>query len=330
VNRKHDAQTAINFASPDLLDFGPARGDNKGMGDEFTGVLRSFRRHLKAENKAGRTIQIYSRAGDELADWLREDRDRPGSFAEVDHHVLTEFIGALFDRGWAASYVSQTYRALQQLYKWLCETEEEIDYSPFARLKPPTIPESPVPVIPRDWLRKLLATCKTKSFVDRRDEAIIRVLFDCGVRRGECAGIGLDDLDLELDVVVVTGKGRRTRSVPYGAKAGQAVDRYLRVRRKHKFAGLSALWIGEKGPLTGDGIRQMLDRRCDRAGIERLNPHRFRHTSVDMSLEAGMTEGDAMRIYGWKSRQMLDRYGASRADQRAHAAKRRLSPADRV
>src|SRR5690242_8240497 len=145
------------------------------MGDEFTAVLRSFRRHLKAENKAERTIQIYLRAGGELAGWLRDDQQRPDSFAEVDHRVLTEFIGALFDRGWAASYVSQTYRALQQLYKWLCETEEEIDRSPFDRLKPPTIPESQVPVIPRDWLRKLLATCKTKDFADRRDEAIIRI-----------------------------------------------------------------------------------------------------------------------------------------------------------
>jgi integrase len=127
----------------------------------------------------------------------------------------------------------------------------------------------------------------------------------------------VEDLDLDLDVIPVVGKGGGTARCP-SAKAGQALERYLRVLRRHRFAHRPELWLSQKGPLTGDGIRQMLDRRCRRAGIPRLNPHRFRHTSVGMAL------------YGWKSRQMLNLYGAARAEDRARAAKRRLAPADRI
>jgi site-specific recombinase XerD len=125
--------------------------------DEFTGALRSFRRYWSGST-------------------------RPCGFAEADHHHLSEFMGELFERGWKPSTVNQSYRSPQQLYRWLYKVEEEISRSPFDRLRPPQIPEHPVPVIPDRWLKALLVTCKTKSFADLRDAAIIRSLFDCGFR----------------------------------------------------------------------------------------------------------------------------------------------------
>jgi site-specific recombinase XerD len=298
--------------------------------DDFAPTLRAWARHLKARDKAPKTISNYLSAGQLLATWLRLDRSLPTDFAEVDHHHLDAFFGWMFDQGSAPGSVANRYRALQQLFKWLCEVEEEIDRTPFTRMRPPVVPEKPVPVVADDHLTKLLATCRSKRFHDLRDTAIIRVLFDCGFRRSECAGILLDGLDMELELIMVMGKGRRSRTVPFGAKTGQALDRYLRARRRHPSAHLPDLWLGDRGGLTGDGIRQMLERRCQQAGVPPIHPHQLRHTSVDMALAAGMNEGDAMRIFGWKSRQMLDHYAATRATERAHAAKRRLSPADRV
>jgi integrase len=66
------------------------------------------------------------------------------------------------------------------------------------------------------------------------------------------------------------------------------------------------LWLGQKGALTDNGLGQMLERRCEQAGIARIHAHQLRHTAADMWLaESGGDETSAMRLFGWRSRQML-------------------------
>jgi integrase len=82
--------------------------------------------------------------------------------------------------------------------------------------------------------------------------------------------------------------------------------------------------------MTDSGIAQMIERRCERAGIGRIHPHQLRHTAAHVWMANGGGETDAMRLFGWKSRSMLSRYGASAADERARDAHRRLALGDRV
>jgi integrase len=91
-----------------------------------------------------------------------------------------------------------------------------------------------VPVIPPDGLRRLLKACDGKGFDARRDTALIMLLLDTGARRDELVSRTLGDLDQDLDVLLVLGKGRRERALPYGHKTALALDRYLRVRERHK------------------------------------------------------------------------------------------------
>jgi integrase/recombinase XerC len=127
-------------------------------------------------------------------------------------------------------------------------------------------------VIPPDGLRRLLKACEGKGFEARRDTALIMLLLDTGARRDELMSRTLGDLDQDLDVLLVLGKGRRERALPYGHKTALALDRYLRVRERHKDAHLPWLWLGLRGRLTAWGLVRMLERRGREAGLPRPTP----------------------------------------------------------
>ncbi|WP_142393831.1 tyrosine-type recombinase/integrase, partial [Mycobacterium avium] len=97
-------------------------------------------------------------------------------------------------------------------------------------------------------------------------------------------------------------------------------------------ASNSALFLGERGRFTPDGVRERLKVRADMAGLDstKIHPHRFRHTNAHDFLLAGGQERDLKRLMGWRSDTMLERYGASAADHRAREAARRLKRGDRV
>ena len=194
----------------------------------FRVLVQSWRRHLLAANKAPRTIQSYTESLNQFASFLAE-RGMPTDPTLVAREHVESFVADLLGRHKPAT-AAKRYRSLQAFFRWLTE-EGEIPASPMVKMRPPAIPEAPPDVLSEPELVRLLKACDGQAFEDRRDTAFVRLLIDTGMRRSELAGLKVEDVDFELNVALVLGKGRRPRSCPFGARTARALDRYLRARQ---------------------------------------------------------------------------------------------------
>jgi site-specific recombinase XerD len=287
----------------------------------------SFARHLRAEGKADRTIKLYLMSVDFYSRWL-EGQGRTATLDELDKAAIREWLAQLTDTH-APGTVRTRYRGLRRFCGWLV-AEDEIPANPMANLSPPVPKPKPVPVLSDEQLADLIKTCAGKGHNERRDEAVLRMLMDTGIRVSELCGLRVDDVDLDQGQALTRGKGNKVRMVYPSARTVQALDRYLRVRSAHRWAHRAEVFLTQRGAMSPDGARERVRIRGEQAGIEGLHPHAFRHLFAHDYLMAGGGERDLMRLAGWTSPEMLSRYGASAADARAKAAAQRMKRGDRV
>ena len=216
---------------------------------------RSFRRTLEAENKSPRTIEAYTDAVRFLATYCQA-HGQPLLVGELRRVHVQGFIADQLGR-WKPATAHNRYRGLHAFFKWAV-AEGDLEANPMEGMRPPQLPEQPIEVVGPEHLARLLKTCEGRDFTSRRDIAIILLLVDTGMRRAECAGMSLDDVDLDQRIVWVLGKGRRPRALPIGRKTAQALDRYVRVREGTS-AGPPAAALG--GPQRAhDAVGHLPDR----------------------------------------------------------------------
>lgn len=301
--------------------------------DDFAALADSWDLALRADGYAANTVRSYQLALTGFTVWLGEHHPGVDPADAVRDHVRAWVVHARDSR--SSGTARAWFAGLRHFFRWMIAEGERAD-DPTEGIRTPAPNDPTTPVIALDDIRRLLAGCTGKDFLNRRDAAIIYLFADGGLRLAELAGLPLLAVELRDRVVHVEGKGSnrsgpRRRAVPVGVKCAQALDRYVRERRRHPHAGSAALWLGDRGraTLSAAGVEAMLKRRGALAGVQ-LHPHMFRHTWASAFRTAGGNEGDLMVLGGWRSRTMLDRYGKVAAADRAREAYQRMALGDRL
>jgi site-specific recombinase XerD len=293
-------------------------------------LMASWIISMEAENKSPRTVDNYTEAMRLFTRWLEDpDHDRPVDPDAITTELCRTWIVELISTR-SASTARTRWNGLRHFFAW-CLDEGETDSNPMAAVVAPALERKVVDMLDGDEFKQLLAACQGTRLVDRRDEALILTYADTGLRLSELALALVENLDLRAREVLVVGKGRKERVVPFGARTAKALDRYLRIRNRQPFAEGPWLWLSGKDgrALTPDAIKQMFRRRGQSVGIH-VHAHMLRHGFADAWLSSGGSEGDLMELAGWESRQMLQRYGAKRRSERAREAYRGRSPMDNL
>lgn len=243
----------------------------------------------------------------------------------------------------AGSTVHKEYQLLRWLYAWLREEEElplvrkagrdveQGPWGPMTGVAAPTVSDPNPDRVRRvegDEYRRLMASLDKRRLADCRDGAILSLMYWSGLRRHEVAAAELDRLVLETSpaTLEILGKGGKWRTVPLAEETVTWVERYLRRRGSDGlgalFCGTRAVLDGSGGHMTPGGVRGMLERRCERAGVK-VSCHMFRRAATSEMRRRGIEDTDVATIQGWApstAKLMLARYTRNDATELAVAA----------
>jgi len=261
--------------------------------------IAHFAADWKLQGRSDKTLASYT-------GHVRRFLDRTGlEPTEVTRTVLETHLAERRAEVAPASLATEV-RALRAFFSWWSADEEVAN--PAAKIKIPKVPETTTLVATADDVNALRKRLLGKGFEPRRDRAMIYVLWDTGIRREELVSITLDDVDLESHTIVLPRtKNGKVRVVAFSDKTASAIGSYVRVRAKHPHAHLPWLWLGHKGRLGADGVRQMLKRRSMQAGV-RVNAHSFRRGMAHVWMMRGGSETGLQAVAGWSGSTMIKRY----------------------
>ncbi len=287
-------------------------------------LLGSWELHLRAERKSGDTVKTYGDGVRAYLSWC-EANDKP---VVIDRRQLREFTDGLLTAGARPATALARHLAMRRFSAWLAE-EGEQNTDPLLGLKSPQVDKPVVQPLTDDQLRAMLKACRGSELRDKRDEAILRLMFTTGIRAGELVALTVADLDLRSDpatAVIRRGKGGKGRVIPLAVEVAASIDRYLRVRKTHRLHTRPQLWLGDRGKGFGyDALRQTLGERAKGAGVPNFHPHLLRHTAAHRWLAKGGSETGLMAIAGWTAPDMLMRYTKAQASARAAEEALRLN-----
>jgi len=249
-------------------------------------AVAKFIRALQERNASAHTIKAYRTDLEEFSAYVG-----PQGWGDIDHVLIRGYLSSLYERGLSRTSVARALAALRSLYRWLAQ-EGVVDHNPAKLVATPKLPKK-LPRVPTiEEVNTVLDSQLTESssFAER-DRAILELLYGCGIRNSELTGINLDDIRWSNEVVLVRGKGRKERYVPFGESAAEAVKAYL-PRRQQVLAKRTmerALLVNLRGNrLTTRSVGRIVKQVAVSKGLSPdVHPHTLRHAFGTHMLEEG-------------------------------------------
>jgi integrase/recombinase XerD len=286
-------------------------------------VVNAFLVDRKSQSISPRTVRTYKY---ELGYFLKFLDDQGVlSMEELTPNVIRMYLLQLAERrNPGGCHIA--YRIIRTLtYWWEVETDGEY-VSPIRKVKPPKVNKQIMPGVPLEDVRLMIQSCK--GDLAKRDRALLMCLLDTGCRAAEFLSLNIGHVDfISGSVIVERGKGGKSRMVYLGSKSRRSLRAYLKIQTD--LTPGAPLWATKHGDrLTQAGLRQILKRRAQAAGVPVPGAHKFRRAFALSMLRAGTDLETLRQIMGHASLEVLARY-LELIDDDLQAAHRQNSPIDR-
>ena len=297
--------------------------------------IERFIQYLRYERNVSRqTIREYRRDLQQFAQFLAPQGATPPPLSEIDHRIVREYVGSMYDRRLERASVARRLASLRTFFKF-CVREKWCAQNPARLVATPKLPKRVPQVLTAEELNGFLdsigrSAAKSKArrerkptarseeaakILVRRDRAILELRYASGLRVSELVGLDLGEIDRRGQMLRVLGKGRKQRVVPYGAKAQAALEAWWPVREeilaspKVKPAGEAVFLNHLGGRLTDRSVHSLVRKYSRLANVNwDMHPHSLRHAFATHLLADGADLRAIQELLGHASLSTTQRY----------------------
>jgi integrase/recombinase XerC len=275
---------------------------------EVQRAIDKFLRSLGERNVSPHTIKAYSGDLELFAAYVGSRK-----FEEIDHLTVRGFLSSLYDKGLGKTSVARSLAAVRSLYRWLAQ-EGMVEQNPAALVSTPKLPKK-LPRVPTVEEMNSVLDGNMPEIVSfpERDRLMLELLYGCGIRNSELVGINIDDIRMSAEAILIRGKGKKERYVPFGDAVKSAVATYLPARQfvlSEFRKNTPALLINQRGGrLTTRSVGRIIKKIAVAKGLSAdVHPHTLRHAFGTHMLEEGADLRAIQEMLGHERLSTTQRY----------------------
>ncbi|ESU33056.1 tyrosine recombinase XerC [Bacillus sp. 17376] len=224
------------------------------------------------------------------------------SLDDVEYADTRIYLTKLFDQQLSRKSVARKISCMRSFYKFLLR-EKMVEDNPFSLVSIPKLEKRLPDFFYEEELSQLFNACETETAIGKRNKALLELLYATGIRVGECCKIQLKDIDLSSSTVLIHGKRKKDRYVPFGSFAQDAIEDYIKngrpdlLKNKDDHGHLFLNFRG--GPLTDRGIREILNKLIEKSALTgKIHPHKLRHSFATHMMSNGADMRTVQELMG--------------------------------